>query len=131
MELASDYFSEKASNAEDDSNDSTGTIQCDMSVDSVSITQTNPDDKIKRMLSWIKNKTPIDEAFLEDVAVTMDDIKVALQRIQPSSKREGFATIPDVTWDDVGSLKDARETLKMTFLVRSIAIFCEVIRHQV
>ena len=42
---------------------------------------------------------------------------MARQEIQPSSKREGFATIPGVTWDDVGSLKDIREELQMAILV--------------
>ena len=31
--------------------------------------------------------------------------------MQPSVRREGFATTPDVTWDDVGSLGDVREEL--------------------
>lgn len=29
-------------------------------------------------------------------------------QVQPSVRREGFATTPDVTWDDVGSLSDIR-----------------------
>ncbi|CAF4474640.1 unnamed protein product, partial [Rotaria magnacalcarata] len=34
----------------------------------------------------------------------------------PSSKREGFATVPDVTFDDIGALKDVREELSMAIL---------------
>ena len=37
--------------------------------------------------------------------------------VQPSAKREGFATVPDVTWDDIGALDDVREELKMSILV--------------
>ena len=44
--------------------------------------------------------------------------QAALVTVQPSAKREGFATIPDVTWDDVGALKDIREELTMAILVR-------------
>jgi ribosome biogenesis ATPase len=44
-------------------------------------------------------------------------IEVAIQRVQPSSKREGFATVPDVSWDDVGALKNVREELKIAILV--------------
>jgi ribosome biogenesis ATPase len=33
-------------------------------------------------------------------------------RVQPSAKREGFATVPDVKWEDVGSLGDVREELR-------------------
>ena len=41
----------------------------------------------------------------------------ALRLVQPSAKREGFATIPDVTWEDVGALKGVREELTMAILV--------------
>ena len=40
--------------------------------------------------------------------------------VQPSAKREGFATIPDVTWEDVGALKDVREELTMAILVHFV-----------
>ena len=44
-------------------------------------------------------------------------LQAALLIVQPSAKREGFATIPDVTWEDVGALKDVREELTMAILV--------------
>ena len=44
-------------------------------------------------------------------------VQVALSRVTPSAKREGFATVPDTTWDDVGALEDIREELAMTILV--------------
>ena len=44
-------------------------------------------------------------------------LQEALLIVQPSAKREGFATIPDVTWEDVGALKDVREELTMAILV--------------
>jgi ribosome biogenesis ATPase len=46
----------------------------------------------------------------------MNDFDVALKQIQPSSKREGFATVPDVTWSDVGALSDVREELQLSIL---------------
>ena len=41
--------------------------------------------------------------------VTFADFEQALTRVQPSAKREGFAIIPDVSWDDVGALGGPRE----------------------
>ena len=38
--------------------------------------------------------------------------------VQPSSKREGFAAVPDVSWDDVGALDDVKEELLLAILVR-------------
>lgn len=37
--------------------------------------------------------------------------------MQPSSKREGFVTVPDVKWEDIGSLQDIRQELQMAILV--------------
>jgi SpoVK/Ycf46/Vps4 family AAA+-type ATPase len=42
-----------------------------------------------------------------------------LKRVQPSSKREGFATVPDVSWSDVGALENIREELSLAILVSS------------
>ena len=36
--------------------------------------------------------------------------------MQPSSKREGFATVPNVTWNDIGALAGVREELMVTIL---------------
>lgn len=78
---------------------------------------------VKESLSWISNRLPVKPEYLESVRITKDDFKMSLKRVQPSSKREGFATVPDVTWDDVGSLKDIREALQMAILVRARSIF--------
>ena len=43
----------------------------------------------------------------------------ALKVVQPSMKREGFATIPAVTWEDVGALEDIREELCLAIKVRT------------
>lgn len=32
------------------------------------------------------------------------------------AKREGFITVPDVTWDDIGSLRNIREELQLAVL---------------
>ncbi len=44
-------------------------------------------------------------------AIYMDDFMIATKSIQPTAKREGFAVVPDVTWDDVGALAEIREEL--------------------
>jgi ribosome biogenesis ATPase len=36
----------------------------------------------------------------------MADFEAAIPHVQPSIKREGFATLPDVTWADVGALDE-------------------------
>ncbi len=46
-----------------------------------------------------------------------------MKSVQPSSKREGFATVPDVTFDDIGALSDVRAELSMAILVRLLFRF--------
>jgi ribosome biogenesis ATPase len=46
----------------------------------------------------------------------MDDFLIAIPLVQPSSKREGFATVPDVTWENVGALEGIREELSLSVL---------------
>ena len=48
-------------------------------------------------------------AELAGLAITMADFEAAVPKVQPSVRREGFATTPDVTWDDVGSLGEVRQ----------------------
>ena len=59
---------------------------------------------------------PLSESQLAPLFITYQDFIEALRKVQPSSKREGFATIPDVTWNDIGALDDLREELNMTIL---------------
>jgi len=33
---------------------------------------------------------------------TRQDFEEAIKKVQPSAKREGFATVPDVSWSDIG-----------------------------
>ena len=52
----------------------------------------------------------------ETVCVSMQDFVSALKFVQPSAKREGFATVPDVSWDDIGALQDIRQELELSIL---------------
>jgi transitional endoplasmic reticulum ATPase len=56
----------------------------------------------------------IDAAVLEEIEVTVDDVKGALRGIEPSAMREVFVEVPDVTWTDVGGLTEAKQKLRET-----------------
>ena len=79
----------------------------DMDVDDPS-NQVSPRVAELRRLIKRARDTHSEEAI---VHVTEEDFLVALPKIQPSSKREGFATIPDTTWSDIGALKSVRDEL--------------------
>lgn len=59
---------------------------------------------------------PLSEEQMDPLYVSMDDFMSAIPLVQPSSKREGFATVPDVTWSDIGALQSIREELTMSVL---------------
>ena len=69
------------------------------------------------VLRWLKDQPPLTVEELSTLFITMQDFETALKHVQPSAKREGFATIPDVTWDDIGALQNIREELHMAILV--------------
>ncbi|KAJ0975301.1 hypothetical protein J5N97_017266 [Dioscorea zingiberensis] len=45
---------------------------------------------------------------MERLSITMADFEEAAKMVQPSSRREGFSSIPNVKWDDVGGLHSLR-----------------------
>lgn len=49
-------------------------------------------------------------------AITYADFLSAIPKVQPSAKREGFATIPDTTWAHIGALHEVREQLEMAIV---------------
>lgn len=69
-----------------------------------------------QLMAWIKDTPPLSAAQLNNLTITMDDFHEALHHVQPSSKREGFVTVPDVTWEDVGSLSNVRAELQLCIL---------------
>ncbi|CAI6227511.1 unnamed protein product [Periconia digitata] len=75
------------------------------------------DDSIERLIRRVKErKDQIRPAGFEDTAITMEAFDAVLPTIVPSSKREGFATVPDTTWRDVGALENVRAELQMAIV---------------
>ncbi|KAM9365152.1 nuclear valosin-containing protein-like isoform 3-T3 [Pholidichthys leucotaenia] len=69
-----------------------------------------------KLLHLLKNTEGLSEEELTGLSILMSDFQSSLASVQPSAKREGFATVPDVTWEDVGALRDIREELTMAIL---------------
>ena len=64
----------------------------------------------------IAHPDPLTETQLAPLCITPADFMLALKELQPSSKREGFATVPDITWADIGALRNTREELHMAIV---------------
>jgi ribosome biogenesis ATPase len=71
---------------------------------------------------------PLTPTQLAPLHITFADFTHALSHVQPSSKREGFATVPDITWSDIGALHNTREELHMAIVqpIRRPEVFSAV-----
>ncbi|EJS42804.1 rix7p [Saccharomyces arboricola H-6] len=59
---------------------------------------------------------PLTNDQLSLLSIKYEDFLKALPTIQPTAKREGFATVPDVTWANVGALQRVRIELNMAIV---------------
>jgi ribosome biogenesis ATPase len=76
---------------------------------------------IRRIINIINNRVEknteetavedLDNLNLDNYYLEMIDFEEASNNIQPTSKREGFTTIPNVTWNEIGGLEKLREEL--------------------
>jgi transitional endoplasmic reticulum ATPase len=67
---------------------------------------------VRRVLPDIKTDEEIPKETLQKLIVKKDDFKEALKEIQPSALREILVQIPDIKWDDIGGLEDAKQELQ-------------------
>ncbi|ODV91594.1 hypothetical protein CANCADRAFT_73317 [Tortispora caseinolytica NRRL Y-17796] len=74
----------------------------------------SPSSLIKKFID--AHPDPLTPEQLEPLSISLADFITALPTIQPSSKREGFTTVPDVTWADVGALGPIRKELQMAIV---------------
>lgn len=72
------------------------------------------DEKLSTIQKFLlKHPNPLTDSQLAPLCISYDDFQTALPTIQPTAKREGFATVPDVTWKNVGALSRVRMELHM------------------
>ncbi len=67
---------------------------------------------LRRILPEIQTDKEVPQEVLEKMVLDKQDFKDALKEIQPSALREVLVQIPDINWDDVGGLEDAKQELK-------------------
>lgn len=72
--------------------------------------------EVIKISSLLHMSQPLTSKQLKSLVVEECDFKSAMKIVQPSAKREGFATVPDVSWDDIGSLKHIHDELQMMIM---------------
>lgn len=74
---------------------------------------------VQRRIERHRRNDMDEPAGFEKEEIGMEAFLAVLPTITPSSKREGFATIPDVSWENVGALSNVRKQLE-TAIVQPI-----------
>jgi transitional endoplasmic reticulum ATPase len=69
-------------------------------------------DSLRRILPNINLKDGIPTEVLENLQVSRQDFLNALKRVQPSALREIMIQVPNVTWEDIGGVEEARTRLR-------------------
>jgi ribosome biogenesis ATPase len=77
------------------------------------LTQEAASIAVSRILDSVMDTERLSQEQLDRLSITMNDFEAALKVVQPSAKREGFAMVPDVSWDDIGALEELRKELTM------------------
>ncbi|WPG99128.1 Hypothetical protein R9X50_00193900 [Acrodontium crateriforme] len=72
--------------------------------------------RFDNLVARLKRTDIPEPSGFENDQIAMEAFLAVLPDITPSSKREGFATIPDVSWEDIGALKSVREELQMAIV---------------
>jgi len=67
---------------------------------------------LRRILPDVKADEEIPKEVLQKMVVQKADFKAALKEIQPSALREVLVQVPDIKWDDIGGLENAKQELR-------------------
>lgn len=92
--------------------------ETEMEVDTAKVTADDAETikSWRRLVLRVKDKDAVRPVGFEDSVISMEAFRAVLPGITPSSKREGFATVPDTTWLDVGALEGVRDELEMAIV---------------
>lgn len=73
-------------------------------------------DPVNEVNSLLEDTMPYSIEELSGLCIKHEDFLKALKTTKPCAVREGIVTVPDVTWEDVGSLNQVRKDLQMAVL---------------
>ncbi|KAA1107003.1 hypothetical protein PGTUg99_022616 [Puccinia graminis f. sp. tritici] len=62
------------------------------------------------------NPRKLNSQQLDRIRINQLDFERALNELQPSCKREGFSTIPDTTWSQIGAMHSVRDELNISII---------------
>ncbi|PKU74869.1 cell division control protein 48 homolog C [Dendrobium catenatum] len=72
--------------------------------------------QLKENVDWWRHPWSPEE--IENLSITMLDFEEATKLVQPSTRREGFSSIPNIKWEDVGGLDSLRKAFNRYIIQR-------------
>ncbi len=66
---------------------------------------------LRRYLPHIKLDEAVPRELLDSMHITGNDFEAALKDVEPSAMREVLVELPEVAWDDVGGLDEAKQEI--------------------
>jgi ribosome biogenesis ATPase len=66
--------------------------------------------------AWKQNKNSEAAMTIDSPPITTAHFQTVIRSLVPALRKEGFTQIPNVTWDQVGALEQARKQLKMSIV---------------
>lgn len=88
----------------------------DSSTDDKQETEPTPIDPVQEVLGLLDDSKSYSKEQLLELSIKHEDFLKALKTTKPCAVREGIVTVPDVSWDDVGSLSQVRKDLQLAVL---------------
>lgn len=79
-------------------------------------TEPTPIDPVQEVLALLEDSKTYSKEQLLGLSIKHEDFLKALKTTKPCAVREGIVTVPDVSWDDVGSLSQVRKDLQLAVL---------------
>ena len=81
--------------------------------DMAALTREAAIEAVRRIMPQLNlEERTVPPEVLDTLSVTREDFFAAIKRVQPSAMREVMVQAPNVGWDDIGGLDDARERLR-------------------
>jgi ribosome biogenesis ATPase len=102
----------QAASEDQNGHDNAMQVDNDNSIANPNDNESRTDRDITRLILLLRNSTSEPPGYDSSTPLlTMPAFHAALKVVQPSALREGFTTVPETTWSDVGALEDVRTKL--------------------
>lgn len=93
--------------------DSMKNVSITEDIEAMKLDKSNKEEEEENRMQSVWRK-PLTRNELQDLSVTVEDFHKAIKKVQPSVQREGFATVPGISWEDVGGMEEIKNEISFS-----------------